>query len=97
MAEMTTLTAALYRNYSTSIKPDLENVAPGVTSRFEVFHDDTLDKVSVSWLLEHGHTNHLILISGTRMLDRVPRAMILPHYGRRRALRKHSYTFHHPR
>jgi hypothetical protein len=48
MAEMTTLVAAVYRKYSTSIKAGCEDVAPGVTSRFEVFHDDTFDHVSVS-------------------------------------------------
>jgi hypothetical protein len=48
MAEMTTLVAAVYRKYSTSVKSGHEDIAPGVTSRFEVFHDDTFDRVSVS-------------------------------------------------
>jgi hypothetical protein len=48
MAEMTTLVAAVYRMYSTSLVEGFENVAPGVTSRFEVFHDDTFEDVEVS-------------------------------------------------
>ncbi|KAK8066951.1 benzoate 4-monooxygenase cytochrome P450 [Apiospora hydei] len=51
MAEMTTLTAAIYRKYRTSLPPDFEDVAPGITSRFEVFSDDRFSKVAVSWLV----------------------------------------------
>jgi hypothetical protein len=47
MAEMTALVASIYRNYTTTISPKLGNAAPGITSRFEVFHDDTLDEVKV--------------------------------------------------
>ncbi|KAF4994608.1 hypothetical protein FDECE_13065, partial [Fusarium decemcellulare] len=39
MAEMTTLVAALYREYQTSIAPGFENVTPGITARVEVFYD----------------------------------------------------------
>ncbi|KAF2428615.1 putative P450 monooxygenase [Tothia fuscella] len=46
MAEMTTLVAAIYRKYSTTVKAGYEDSAPGVTSRFEVFHDDTFAQVS---------------------------------------------------
>ncbi|KAA6411096.1 MAG: benzoate 4-monooxygenase cytochrome P450 [Lasallia pustulata] len=45
MAEMTTLMAAVYRNYSTTIKPGYEGVSPGVTSRFEVFFDETFKQI----------------------------------------------------
>lgn len=48
MAEMTTLVAAIYQRYSTSVKMGCEDVTPGITSRFEVFHDDRFKKVSVS-------------------------------------------------
>ncbi|RVX73985.1 hypothetical protein B0A52_02875 [Exophiala mesophila] len=42
-AEMMTLLAALYRNYNTTARhPD---TSPGITSRFEVFHDETTPKV----------------------------------------------------
>jgi cytochrome P450 len=45
-AEMFTLTAAIFRNYQTSVRhPD---VSPGITSRFEIFCDETMPKV-----LEH--------------------------------------------
>lgn len=48
MAEMTTLVAALYRTYSTTIKQGYEGVSPGVTSRFEVFSDENFTEIKVS-------------------------------------------------
>ncbi|CAG8983478.1 hypothetical protein HYALB_00000647 [Hymenoscyphus albidus] len=42
MTEMTTLVAAIYREYSTSIVPGFEDSTPVVTSRFELFHDETM-------------------------------------------------------
>jgi hypothetical protein len=47
MAEMTVLVAALYRNFRTSITPETDGVTPGITSRFEVFHDVQLPQVKV--------------------------------------------------
>ncbi|PNH73305.1 hypothetical protein VD0001_g4263 [Verticillium dahliae] len=47
MAEMTTVTAALYRKYRTSIAPGFEGVAPGITARVEVFSDDRFAKTKV--------------------------------------------------
>ncbi|KAE8446479.1 hypothetical protein EG329_011942 [Mollisiaceae sp. DMI_Dod_QoI] len=41
MAEMTTLTAAIYRIYRTKVKAGTEDTSPGITSRFEVFYDET--------------------------------------------------------
>ena len=46
MAEMTTLVAAVYRQYSTSIATGCEDVTPGITSRFEVFYDDRFPHVT---------------------------------------------------
>lgn len=50
MAELA-LVPAIYRSYSTRIKPGFEGIAPGITSRFEVFTDETFAemKVSLSW------------------------------------------------
>ena len=43
-AEMLTLMAALYRKYRTSARhPD---TSPGITSRFEIFHDETMPKMA---------------------------------------------------
>ena len=47
MAEMTSLTAAIYRAYRSSLSPGTENTSPGITSRFEVFYDETLPEVKV--------------------------------------------------
>lgn len=47
MAEMA-LVPAIYRKYSTKIKPGFENISPGITSRFEVFYDETFTKMEVS-------------------------------------------------
>ncbi len=42
-AEMLTLIAAVYRKYTTSARhPD---TSPGITSRYEVFHDETMPKM----------------------------------------------------
>ena len=48
MAEMTTLTAAIYRKYTTAVKKSMETTSPGITSRFEVFYDETLPHMEVS-------------------------------------------------
>lgn len=50
MAEMTTLTTAIYRKYQTSLAPGFENATPGTTARFEVFFDKRYDVVKVSFL-----------------------------------------------
>lgn len=48
MAEMTTLAAAIYRTYITSIAPGFEDTTPGITARFEVFYDDRFTQMRVS-------------------------------------------------
>lgn len=48
MAEMTTLLAAIYRRYSTSEYKRQRGTGPVITSRFEVFYDETLPKTEVS-------------------------------------------------
>jgi hypothetical protein len=53
MAEMTVLVATVYRNFKTSLAPEMKNASPGVTSRFEVFHDVTLEEVKVSFIVRH--------------------------------------------
>lgn len=45
MAEMTTLTAAIYRTYRTRVRKGEENMTPGVTSRFEMFFDETAERM----------------------------------------------------
>jgi hypothetical protein len=50
MAELTTLAAAIYRTYSTILEPDMDGTGPGITSRFEVFHDATILDVKVSFV-----------------------------------------------
>jgi hypothetical protein len=42
MAEMTTLLAAIYRRYTTAEYDQQRGVSPGITSRFEVFYDESL-------------------------------------------------------
>jgi hypothetical protein len=48
MTEMTTLLAAIYREYTTSEYEKQRGVSPGITSRFEVFYDETLPRMEVS-------------------------------------------------
>ncbi|KAH7325816.1 cytochrome P450 [Stachybotrys elegans] len=40
MAEMTTLTAAIYRTYQTNLAPAFKQASPGITARFEMFYDE---------------------------------------------------------
>jgi hypothetical protein len=47
MAEMTALVTAVYREYSTSISPGFENKSPAITSRFELFYDETVPEIAV--------------------------------------------------
>ncbi|KAG9625144.1 hypothetical protein KCU64_g19439, partial [Aureobasidium melanogenum] len=46
MAEMTALTVGIYREYTTSVAPGFENKTPGITSRFEVFYDETFPEIA---------------------------------------------------
>jgi cytochrome P450 len=43
MAQMT-LVPAIYRKYTTQVRKGTEKQAPGITSRFEIFGDDTFEK-----------------------------------------------------
>lgn len=45
MTEMTTLVAAVYKNYSTKIQDRQDGISPGITSRFEVFSDERFEKI----------------------------------------------------
>lgn len=47
-AQMTTLVAAVYRKYHTSIAPDFEGKSPAITSRFELFFDNRFTNIAVS-------------------------------------------------
>lgn len=48
MAEMTALVVAVYREYTTSIAPGFEDKSPAITSRFELFYDETVPEIAVS-------------------------------------------------
>ncbi|OKL56728.1 hypothetical protein UA08_07860 [Talaromyces atroroseus] len=47
MAEMTTLLAAIYRRYTTSECKRQRGVSPGITSRFEVFYDESQPRFKI--------------------------------------------------
>lgn len=47
MAEMTTLVAAVYRKYHTTIRKGFEGKSPAITSRFELFFDDNFADIEV--------------------------------------------------
>jgi hypothetical protein len=49
MAEMTTLAATIYREYSTTVAPGFEGVTPGITARFEVFYDERFLRMMVGF------------------------------------------------
>lgn len=51
MAEMTALVVAVYREYTTSLAPGFEDKSPAITSRFELFYDETVPEIAVSFLI----------------------------------------------
>lgn len=51
MAEMTALTATIYREYQTSLVPEFQDASPGITARVELFYDDRFPVVKVSYFL----------------------------------------------
>jgi hypothetical protein len=77
MAEMTTLAATIYREYSTMLAPGFENVTPGITARFELFYDERFPKVMVSYsrcqLMRH-HDFDADTPAGTYLSHQVPEA-----------------------
>jgi hypothetical protein len=48
MVEMTAMVSAVYREYDTSISPGFEDTSPAITSRFELFYDETMPHTAVS-------------------------------------------------
>ncbi|EMT67283.1 cytochrome P450 [Fusarium oxysporum II5] len=48
MAEMTTLTATMYRQFRTTIAPGFEDTTPAITARVETFYDDRFPNVQES-------------------------------------------------
>jgi hypothetical protein len=59
MAEMTTLTAAIYRKYRTSLASGFEHATPGITARFEMFYDERFPVIKVSLSKTEGHLRKL--------------------------------------
>jgi hypothetical protein len=53
MAEMTALVAAVYRDYETTIAPGFDDKSPAITSRFELFYDETVPEIAVSRSIMH--------------------------------------------
>lgn len=47
---------SLYRKYGSRVRPGLENTAPGITARFEVFTDDTFPQMEVSYPIDRNLT-----------------------------------------
>jgi hypothetical protein len=48
MAEMTALTAAIYRKYQTNLASTFKDASPGITARFEMFYDERFPTIKVS-------------------------------------------------
>jgi uncharacterized protein YozE (UPF0346 family) len=65
MAEMTTLLAAIYRRYTTIGYDRQKGISPGITSRFEVFYDESFPKFVVS----ANKFSTFLQISGTHMCE----------------------------
>jgi hypothetical protein len=64
MAEISSLIAAIYLNYQTSLIGDT-NYSPGINSRFELFFDTRFKSIKVS------SEPFFQLISAARVLDKI--------------------------
>jgi hypothetical protein len=71
MAEMTALVAAVYREYNTTIAPGFDDTSPAITSRFELFYDETIPQIAVSSVRTMMETNDVDRLPGTYMHDQV--------------------------
>lgn len=67
-AEMTTLVAAVYAKYTTGITPGFEGKSPAITSRMELFYDETMPAYEV---VCHG-------LSSEKPADRTSRSTYAP-------------------
>lgn len=76
MVEMTTLIAAIYRVYRTRAKLGTEDTSPGITSRFEVFYDETMPRMKVCSHLLAKSSWKMTLPIGTCVFDRFPKARL---------------------
>jgi hypothetical protein len=71
MAEMTALVAAVYREYNTSIAPGFDDKSPAITSRFELFYDETIPQIAVSSVSSSMDTRDADRLPGTHMHNQV--------------------------
>jgi hypothetical protein len=71
MAEMTALVAAVYREYNTSIAPGFDEKSPAITSRFELFYDETVPQIAVSLIGVAMNTHQADELPGTHVHDQV--------------------------
>lgn len=75
LAEMA-LVPALYRRYSSRIKPGFEDVTPGITSRFEVFYDETLERMEVGSQEYSRSVQAADYVLGTYLLDSIQQCAV---------------------
>lgn len=75
MAEMTALVAAVYREYNTCIAPGFDDKSPAITSRFELFYDETLPQIAVSATGARIDVQNAEKFPGTHMHDQVHKSL----------------------
>jgi hypothetical protein len=81
MAEMTALVAAVYREYNTSIAPGFDDKSPAITSRFELFYDETVPQIAVSSVGAMMETLDADRLPGTYLHDQIcqgPQGLTIP-------------------
>lgn len=76
MAEMTALVVAVYREYTTSIAPGFEDKSPAITSRFELFYDETVPEIAVSSYRRGRFKEDSDNSLGTHMFDQVYKSIV---------------------
>ena len=77
MAEMTALVVAVYRDYTTSIAPGFEDKSPAITSRFELFYDESVPEIAVSSYCFGISEQDSDDILGTHMFDQIHEGVIV--------------------
>jgi hypothetical protein len=78
MAEMTALVVAVYRGYTTSLASGFEDKSPAITSRFELFYDETVPEIAVSFSRCEILNQTLTALPGTYMFDQLYKGVMSP-------------------
>jgi hypothetical protein len=93
MAEIAALVAAVYREYNTTIAPGFDYKSPAITSRFELFYDETVPQVAVSSFGAIVDQSNAETLSGTYMHDQIYKVILVLMIQSRLELRRTGFQY----